>query len=506
MPKKRGEDFSQSNFPTSLERWLSSRGLNSNPFERWNAENDLELPTYFVDIGNIDEFSQLKMPSIIFAQRGCGKTAQKQMVATECRPLKNNSIRLSITYTYNSFERVLKSVDYDIDRVRPQHHVNALLYLGLNALDSEIKKDEKLQKIVKSPTFAFPWNAYISHFASPLLSLSTAPSPIDLDKLSSVELLQGFAFLLNELGLEACVVLVDGLDEFISTSDPSQAIKFLAPLLGTLSIIECSGFAFKFFLPKELESIVFSCNWFRQDRIQIIPIEWKPKELLQLIEHRLIYFSRREPKYSDLAELCDDELGAIIDKEIILLAGSLPRHILIMADRLLRFHCDESSPPELIKLETWTRVKDWWSSSHEKTHLATKTSTTADNFDEGTNPLSKGDFTYPSLHVDEAKGTVKLGKQEIRSKFKGKIYSMLLYLYKHKDEVCNKNMIVENVWPDVEVGDYVTDQVIAANISRLRRILSEISPGREYVETIKGKTRSEGGYRLSPNGFNKDAA
>jgi DNA-binding winged helix-turn-helix (wHTH) protein len=504
MPKNRKADNNVSQPLASLNRWLNRRGLTGNPFERWNAENDMDLPTYFVDIGNFDEFSQLRMPSIIFAQRGCGKTAQKQMVATECRPLKTNSMQLAISYTYNGFERVLESVNYDIGQIRPQHYVNALLYLGLTALNNEVKRDSKLQSILKSGALAPQWNAYVSHFAPHLAASSTLSSPIALDKLSSVELLQGFISLLTQFGLETCVVLVDGLDEFIYTSDPGQAIKFLAPLLGTLSIIECPGFAFKFFLPKELESLVLSCNWFRRDRIHIIPISWEYADFLNLIEQRLIYFSRREPKYSGLAELCDDELGAIIDKELILLAGNLPRNVLIMTDKLLRLHCNEPDPPELIKLETWKQVKEWWSKNYENAHQSDIVISLSEASDQSGDSSSKDSSIHPVLLVDELKGTVHLGKKEIRSKLKGRPYSMLLCLYKHRGEVCNKDMIVENVWREVKVGEGVTDQNIAAVVSRLRGILKEFAPNSEYIETITGQERDKGGYRLVPYGFSKD--
>jgi len=489
MPKNRNLDR-VTKPSSSLDRWLNRRGLSGNPFEKWNAENDWDLPTYFVDIVNIDEFSQLEIPSIIFAQRGCGKTAQKQMVAIECRPIKSDSTQLSISYTYNGFERVLESVNYDIDQIRPQHHVNAILYLGFTALWNEVTKNERLQKLIKSEPLAHQWDGYTSQYVSHLSNSPHLSNPNNIERLSSVELLQDFWSILVKLGMETCVVLVDGLDEFPYTSDPSQAIKFLAPLLGTLSIIECPGFSFKFFLPKELEAIVLSCKWFRQDRIQIIPIKWKASDFLHLIEHRLASFSIRDQKYKDLAELCDDELGAIIDDELITLAGELPRNILILADRLLRFHCKGATPSDRIKLESWQKVKDWWINSHERVQSTENT-------------VSEQGVQHPLLKIDAERGTVTLGKSEIRSKFKGKIYSMLLFLYKHRGEVCNKTMIIENVWSDIKDGNFVMDQTIAANISRLRKVLNGNAPDSEYIETIKGKTRSEAGYRLVPQGFDK---
>ena len=70
--------FSQ--LETRLDRWLSKKGLTSNPFDNWNAESDKLLPNYFVDIAEFDNLLYLTEPCVVFAQRGCGKTAQRKML------------------------------------------------------------------------------------------------------------------------------------------------------------------------------------------------------------------------------------------------------------------------------------------------------------------------------------------------------------------------------------------------------------------------------------------
>ena len=66
---------------TQLDSWLAQRGLKGNPFEKSTADHDQELPNYFVDIGGFDELLRQTQPCIVFAERGCGKTAQRQMLA-----------------------------------------------------------------------------------------------------------------------------------------------------------------------------------------------------------------------------------------------------------------------------------------------------------------------------------------------------------------------------------------------------------------------------------------
>ena len=306
------ESFSSAKQPvTSLNRWLARRGLQGNPFERWNAEHDQDLPNYFVDIGEFDELLRLAKPCVVFAKRGCGKTAQRQMLAAHCRPLKRDSQRLAVVYTYIGFEQALGGADDDIGQMRPIHHVSALLHLGLSALEDEASQDTGVQSALTDTDAASRLEAYAARFA-PHLSVASATGPSSaLDKLGSLALLQGFIKLIKDAGLESCVVFLDGLDEFPLTADnPTQAVAFLAPLLGTLYLIVCPGMAFKFFLPRELEPVLRACGWFRVDRLHIFRIAWSESNLLALIRQRLTHFSRREPPYERLGQLCEDELAS----------------------------------------------------------------------------------------------------------------------------------------------------------------------------------------------------
>ena len=488
----------------SLDRWLERMDLKGNPFGQQNAEGDLDLPAYFIDVGNFDEFLQLLSPCVVFAQRGCGKTAQRQMVAAHCRPLKIDSLRLAVPYTYSGFERVLESVNYNIEQVHSLHHVNALLYLGLTALVGEAKRDAKIQGSLESADVAPRFAAYIARFAPHLADVLTTEASSTLDGFSSVELLQGFSILARDTGLEGCIVLVDGLDEFAHTaSDPALAVRFLAPLLGTLSLLECPGLAFKFFLPEELEPVLRLTKWFRTDRLHIVPIAWKEGDLLALIGQRLTHFSQRELPYEDLAQLCRDELAEVINRELATLAGALPRNALILTDMLLRGHCQQPDPPERIALETWKQVKESWLRDHGSNFVVKEATPDKQlsTFISDQPHLSRSE--HPLLRVDDDKGFVWLGEHEIRDKIKAKEYSLLRCLYRHNPEVCSKEKIAEEAWPEASVSEAVSDQAIAACIARLRRVLWKFAPDSSHIETVRGRQRSEGGYRLHPRGLDR---
>jgi len=487
---------------TRLVWWLARRGLRANPFERWNAEHDQDLPSYFVDIGGFDELFRLAEPCVVFAQRGCGKTAQRQMVAAHCRPVKRDSPRLAVAYTYSGFERAIKSANDDIERTRPIHHVSALLYLGLTALADESAQDSEVQSALTSPEVASRLAAYVGRFAPHLVDTPTDGMPSALDSFGSLDLLRGFSELVKGAGLESCVVLVDGLDEFpLTAGDPARAVAFLASLLGTLSLIECPGWAFKFFLPQGLEPTLRACRWFRADRLHISRIAWTKSNLSDLLKQRLTYFSHREPPYEDLAQLCEDKLAQVINEELTALAHGLPRAALILADMLLESHCQQPRPPELIALETWEQVKEKW--RDHRVDFVTEERSPDAQLPKAAEPIPSpalGESDHPVLRIEERKGLVWLGEREIRSKINPKDYSVLVCLYRHKSVVCSKDLIAQEAWPEEET-EGISDQTIAASIARLRKVLRQLAPDKDYIETVRGKRRTEGGYRLHPEGF-----
>jgi hypothetical protein len=493
---------------TNLDQWLVSRGFRGNPFKRWNAEHDQDLPNYFVDLGEFDESLRLELlnltePCVVFAQRGCGKTAQRQMLAAHCRPINRASPRLAVVYTYGGFERVLRSAKDDVEQVRPIHHVSTILNLALTALMDEAEYDADVQSALASSDVASRLSEYVVHFAPHLANVSTHERSYALDNLSSPELLHRFSELVKGAGLDSCVVLMDGLDEFpLTASDTSHAVSFLAPLLGTLSLIECPGWAFKFFLPQGLEQALADCHWFRNDRLCVFSsITWDRDDLLALIEQRLTHFSDRKPPYENLAQLCEDPLARVINEELVARAMDLPRPALVLADMLLQEHCRQPNPPELIALGTWEQVKDKWSDSRsdftvDETLLEVQQAEAAKLVPSSV-PCEPG---HLALQVDEEKGLVWIGEYEIRSEINPKDYSVLACLYRHRSNVCSKSQIAQEAWAGDQAGG-VSDQAIAASVARLRRVLERFALTKRYIETVRGRKRTEGGYRLHPEGF-----
>lgn len=482
---------------SNLRLWLERKGLLANPFERWNADQDQDLPNYFVDIGNFDDLLYLSEPCVVFAARGCGKTAQRQMLAAHCRPLKRDSLQIAVNYTYTGFEQVLAQVNDDVNQVRAIHHINAILQLGVTALVEEIPNDLAKDYLLHSPDIASRLNAFVVRFTPQLKPPQPAETATILDNLEPLALLQNFAQLVKEAGLENCVVLIDGLDEFpLTADDPTHITTFLTHLLGTLPLIECPGLAFKFFLPQELEPILRARSWFRADRLRFFRLSWQEKDLLALINQRLTYFSQRQPPYEALGQLCEDALAQIIDHELIKLAQGLPRATLNLAGLLLQYHCEQTNPPELIRRQTWKRVKANWSMYRHDFVIEMQTAPGQPKESQlipALTTITPGEA--PVLRVEEDKGLVWLGERDITSEINPKEYQVLVCLYQHRDRVCEKDTLIQEAWSN-DADWPGSDQTITQSITRLRKALKQFSPDVEYIETIRGR-----GYRLHTSGL-----
>lgn len=489
-----------------LESWLASRGLRGNPFARRSADQDQELPKYFVDIGGFDEMLRAQGPCIVFAGRGCGKTAQRQMLATQCRPADRTSTRLAIPYTYASFGPLLDKANDALDDLEPMDHVAALLTTAIKLVTEMQATDPQL---LRSPAVAATVSKELSELESHLVLYLHGPreaSPAHNGGLTPLDAVEKFSALVQIFGIETCVVLVDGLDESPKTAGrPVQTAAFLAPLLGTPPLIECPGWAYKFYLPRELGPVLYNCPWFRADRLERVDsLCWDENLLSQLLRERLIHHSQRQPPYEDLAQLCEDDLALIIDHELVFLAGSLPRAALHLANALLQAHVAQASPPERIARHTWERVKTSWGARSADYCLQN-----TDSFPSGFSVAVPARPTTqapgpPLLHLDLDKVLVWVGRHEIRKAIKSQDHAVLVCLWNHRDGITSKEVIAREAWSEDE-SEGVSDQAIAAAIARLRRVLEGYAPGWDYIETVRSSRREQGGYRLHTRGTAKAA-
>lgn len=469
-----------------LARWLQRRGLRANPFGMWNAESDPNLPAYFVDVGGFDELLALQEPCVILAARGRGKTAHRQMLATQCRPIDMTSDKLAISYTYESFERLLSRTGNSLAAIEPSHHIAEILRIGVEALWNLVQSDPDVFPRPAGTEHLYvleELRARTAHFTA-AESLETNGGARVSDVLG-IGNLRVFGQLIHAAGLSACLVLVDRLDEFPLTADnPANIAALLEPLLGTLPIIETSGLAFKAFLPMETEKELHEHLWFRPDRLHVFRINWTANSLRQLIAARLAYYStdNRSPIQA-IGQLCDDDLGVFIDDDLVALAEGLPRSALMLADQLLRKHCSQPNPPNKVTNETWQAVAKEWSELHRTTPAQSDQST-----DEAALRASSWTHLQGLFFVDEGSRRVSFNSVELG--LTPKEYAILTAFLGSIAGFQSKDELRDAAWSKDEPSG-VSDETIAANISRLRRKLSSHCSGMVAVETVTGQ-----GYRL----------
>ena len=122
-----------------LEEWLARYRFKGNPFAEYQAEREATLPEYFVLTPYYDDiFGSPNSPRtiIVYAGRGCGKTAHRIMVANTCRPHNEHSNILAIPYIrFGALSRLIVS---DPTAVDLQAHLKQILRLGISALIDSI--------------------------------------------------------------------------------------------------------------------------------------------------------------------------------------------------------------------------------------------------------------------------------------------------------------------------------------------------------------------------------
>ena len=479
-----------------ITKWVQQWGLRRNPFDRGNADLEQDLPRYFVEV---DQFAALQArgePCLVLAGRGCGKTAQRRMLAALCQPTQAGSDTLAVEYTYRGFEVALQLVHDDLTRLHVGHHVHAILHCAVAALhqDGQVRPytQQGLQGAGKEALFA----AYVTTFAPHLASSAVPGGTHNIAQLNPLTQLSAFIALLRSIGVQRLLILMDRLDEFSLTADqPANIVAFLKPLLSTLELLEMSGLALKCFAPHDIRPLLHKEKWFRPDRIHESSIVWTPAALQELITQRLASFSQSDPpRLERLSQLCAEPFEVNLDEELTLLAEGYPRAALALADRLIRTHCAAAQPARRITPAIWRQVKAEWPDLRVSV-LGLPSGPEPEQTPSVPRPSAvMSPQGYPVLVVDEANRHVWLGLDDLAKEVTSQDFLVLASLFRHREQIVTKETLVAEAWPGAKGG--VSDETIAQSIARLRRTLRSDKAARGYIETIRRM-----GYRLHPDGF-----
>ena len=489
-----------------LDHWLKLVGFGANPFGTREAESEgAELGQYFVEYPYFDEVlgSGLQpRTTFLFADRGCGKSANRCMIEEYCRSQKIEGTVLAIPHT--DFRTVLRAAGGDPARVTQDMHIHEILRRGVVALLDHLRRHpQSMQRLYENdrpcwvtllpPTYLTP--TFVNHLlrqSSPGLGLTAAalqkavrkrawealltttrdearPTVLLLALLLNAQAVSGaepplpvaqlqeFVQLLRFLGLDAVYILVDRVDELPETAQTPQAgVALLRPLLNDLSLLQSSHLAFKFFLPTEMQPAVEAIA--RTDRIVFRHVTWASSDLQRLLEARLKAFS--DGRISSLSQVSDVNLKDL-DKQLVEQAAGSPRNLIRLGELAFSEHCRLPVDDRVqIDTEDWKRARrQYWSEL--------------------------------GLCMDPVTGRVIVAARELSlDALTPHEYDALRFLYDHAGQLCTKDGLADSIYYDVETKDGVSDGAIDQTVSRLRK---KIEPGEEplFIITIPGK-----GYRL----------
>ncbi len=492
-----------------LDHWLKLVGFKANPFGSHEAESEgPHLEQYFVEYPYFDEIlgsGQQPRTAFLFADRGCGKSANRCMIEDYCRWQKIEGNVLAISY--KDFRGTLRQAGGDPARVTLRLHIHEVLRQGVLALldhlhrrpklTSRLYDDDRPRWVTLTPpaylTSVFinrllrqvggfsvgltaarlheavrrqEWGELVAQVGADarptiqllvsLLNPLTASQAEATD--SPVAQLKEFVELLRFLGFDAAYVLVDRVDELPETAaSPQAGVTLLRPMLEDLDLLELSHLAFKFFLPTEMQPAVEAVV--RADRVTIRHVTWAESDLRRLLEARLIAFSEEDRRISSLSQISEVGLKDL-DQRLIRQAVNSPRNLIRLGEFVFSEHCRLPVDERVeIDAQDWGRaLRRYWSEL--------------------------------GLQMDPTTGRVTVAGRELApDELTPREYDVLEFLYQHAGRLCSRDEIAYAVYGP-QAGAEVSGGAIDQTVSRLRK---KIEPGEEplFIVTIPGK-----GYRL----------
>ena len=503
-----------------------------NPFAVTEAEQERNtLSKFFVDVDGFDRVLEART-TIIFAPRGCGKSALRVYVANESAPLKATASRLVVEYTH--FERLFPILGQP--SLAAENHLQEILRNAVTSLlqsymplprghwqftsEHEFKMDlegrferarnlpeparvnlarllrtfcpdvlatEELYQSISRyfPDIPLHWSPFfqaaqgnvllqflqaelgekmMEHpYAKLLADLHDMPLSATRPDWTGREWLGKFKELAFEAGFNDVLVLVDRIDEIQQTAgQPEAQANLVEALLANLPLMEIPGLFFKFFLSQEAREQLLSRSSLRPDRLtdQAVKIEWSQKNLKELLDGRILYFS--DSQVPDLSTICSNSsyeesegdtpsmVGTWIETDMLALAQGSPRRLLMAGQLLFDAYLARRKEPSTGELV----VKDDW--------LAARSAL-----------LQK---MPPTLRISRNKQMAWIGLKEIKlTKIQ---HAMMIALMNHKG-VIDLEKLADTVWGTKEG---VSDEAITTAISRLRVRLGEDARVPVYIE------------------------
>ena len=417
-----------------LDTFLNERGFHANPFATTNAEQETEfLPAFFKRVDWFDRLvgnPQSPESLILFAPQGHGKTSHRIELGRRAGEHETPALVL----TLNDFSTLVRK---GLDCVTIDTYVGVIRQLFLEAFDAQIKKSvHRLDRIQADPELWPFFCALLDRYAPRRKSGHTIPpnlpehvTALERSEIGAKAWLKELSGLVRGAGFASVYVLLDGVDELYETRGKSQAIfRLISPLLDAPGLLQECGFAFKFFLPKDLEAQMQEQQVGRLDRIPTYSLTWTPDQLRDMLSQRLTAYSLISPTnpaglVSRFKDLCTVDFD--VDTRLAMAAQTSPRRMLDLAREIVLRHCDRSTEVEApIDADTILGVLP-------RQAPDTEPSSVAPALPNITPPKAVLQTERP-LYIDRH-GDVWLGESRLETEIPGLVRKCLTYLWQHRD-------------------------------------------------------------------------
>lgn len=352
----------------TVEEFLRDKGFrpDANPFQWTNAEQEQkDLPGYFVEVPWFAElFGDPSKPEslILFAPQGYGKSSHRLQIAQ----LASRRKQAPLVVTFTSFDLL-----FDNDRAddSSERYLALIQEATLEGLMDELQhskrdasalaENTRLQLhallIVAAPALAYQNQIYETPPLEPIVQSLRARR---FSLKAGLQLLSG---LVRAAGFASVYFLIDGIDETPHTRrDPLRAARLLSPLLDAPGALQECGFAFKFFLPANLEPVMREQHIGRLDRLPVFVLAWSDAELLRMLHLRIEAYSRDSAHTQSVVrsfqDLCEPELSTV-DQALVRAAQGSPRRMIDLAREIVSLHCQQAATADsLISRQVVQRV------------------------------------------------------------------------------------------------------------------------------------------------------
>lgn len=166
----------------------------------------------------------------------------------------------------------------------------------------------------------------------------------------------------HKVNVNRVYVLVDNVDWDFNTD-----FGHIEPLIANRYFLQIRGLRFKFFLNSKTESMLQELK----NRYGYFPLKWTTEKLREVLSQRLTACVIEELRSSvTLGLLCDPDLASQLDEKLFdCIQIETPRELWEFVEKLIDVHFSgttKHSSAELITMETFDKVCDWFRESSSK--------------------------------------------------------------------------------------------------------------------------------------------